>query len=380
MLPSVIFFSGLLLPPSETFIRAQGESLQQFRPYYVGSRFVPGLSLPSDRSFVLNHGGKLGAAQEATFKLTGFAPTLYRKIEQLKPSLVHAHFGVCGTLALPVVKRLKLPMVVTFYGLDAVLTEEASNQRSLTNRVYFRRRARLKQEANLFIGVSEFIKQKLLSQGFPADRVIAHYYGVNTQLFQPDPAISREPVVLFVGRLTEKKGCEYLIRAMADIQKIHPDVELVIIGDGVLRSELEELAAKQLYRYKFLGLQPPEIVKEWMNRACLFAAPSITASNGDTEGLPTVIVEAQSMGLPVIATLHAGIPEAVIHGETGFLAAERDWQNLATYILHILENEDLWQRFSQNGQERMRTHFDLFRQTRILEGLYQSVLSTPLNI
>lgn len=374
MAPAVIFFSGLLLPPSETFIRSQGEALQNFSPYYVGSRFVKGLSLPSDRTFVINPGGILGAAKEATFKISGFSPPLYQKMQQLQPALVHAHFGVCGTLALPLAKHLKLPLIVTFYGLDATL-DANSRQNSLTHRVYFRRQARLKQETKLFIAVSEFIKQKLLTQGFPAERVIAHYYGVNTQLFQPDPKIARRPVVLFVGRLTEKKGCEYLIKAMAQVQMQYPDVELVVIGDGYLRAELEALAAKQLKRYKFLGFQSSEVVKQWMNQATLFAAPSITASNGDSEGLPTVVVEAQSMALPVVGSVHAGIPEAVIHGETGFLAPERDWQQLAKYMLRLLGDQALWQRFSLNGQERMRLHFDLPKQTRILEELYQKVLS-----
>jgi len=375
MAPAVIFFSGLLLPPSETFIRSQGEALQNFSPYYVGSRFVKGLSLPSDRTFAINQGGMLGKVTEALFKLTGYAPALDHKIQNLKPKLIHAHFGVNGTLAMPVARRLNLPLITTFHGLDSTLKQATSQKTSLTQQVYFRRQANLKHEAKLFIAVSDFIKEKLLEQGFPEEKVVAHYLGVDTQVLQPNPAIARRPVVLFVGRLTEKKGCEYLIKAMAQVQMQYPDVELVVIGDGYLRAELEALAAKQLKRYKFLGFQSSEVVKQWMNQATLFAAPSITASNGDSEGLPTVVVEAQSMALPVVGSVHAGIPEAVIHGETGFLAPERDWQQLAKYMLRLLGDQALWQRFSLNGQERMRLHFDLPKQTRILEELYQKVLS-----
>lgn len=380
MAPTIIFLSGKLLPPSETFIRAQGESLKAFTPYYVGSRFVKGLPLPSDRTFVINQGGMLGQAREGLFKVTGFAPSLYQTVAQLHPALIHAHFGVCGALALPLAKRLKLPLVVTFYGLDATLKAEESTHKSLTHWVYFRRQEALKRETQLFIAVSNFIKQKLLAQGFPDDRVIAHYYGVDTQLFRADPTIPREPVVLFVGRLIEKKGCEYLIRAMAEVQMTHPHVELVLIGEGTLRPELEALADQKLARYRFLGLQPPEVVKQWMNRATLFVAPSVTASDGDSEGLPTVVVEAQSMGLPVVGFIHAGIPEAVLHGETGFLAIERDWQQLAKYISQLLEDGDLWKRFSRDGQTRIRHQFDLQHQTRVLEALYQKSLSIPTTL
>ena len=375
--PRVIFFTGLLLPPSETFIRAQGEALQQFTPFYVGSRGVTGLSLPSDRTYVINQGNFGGSAAEAIFKLTGRAPALYKKIQQLEPALIHAHFGVNGTLALPVAKRLNLPLITTFYGLDATLERATSEQTSLTHQAYFRRQSALKREAQFFIAVSMFIKQKLLDQGFPADKVVTHYYGVDTQFFQPDPNTSRESVVLFVGRLTEKKGCEYLIKAMAQIQVSYPHIKLVILGDGSLRSELEALASQQLRNYSFLGMQSPEICKRWMQRSKLIVIPSVTATNGDSEGLPTVLLEAQAVGLPVIASMHAGIPEAVIHKETGFLAAERDWQQLANYISQLLENPDLWQRFSQRGQERIRLHFDLSKQAKGLENLYQTVLSRP---
>lgn len=370
---NLVFFSGLLLPPSETFIRAQGEGLQQFTPYYVGSRLVKGLSLPSERTLVVNRGGALGTAQEGLFKLLGSAPRLYKQVQQLNPVLIHAHFGLNGSLALPLARTLKIPMLVTFHGSDATKKDEYV-RRSISHQVYFRRREALKREARLFIAVSEFIKSKLVEQGFPQDKIVVHHIGVDTEVFQPDPAVPRQPVVLFVGRLAEKKGCEYLIRAMAQVQASLPDVELVIIGDGPLRLELEHLAASSLHRYQFLGLQPPQVVKSWMNRSLMLAAPSITASTGDSEGLPTVVVEAQAMGLPVVGSVHAGIPQAVLHGETGFLAAERDSKGLAEHILRLLKDPILWQSFSCNGQQRVRNLFDLRKQNQALENIYEAVL------
>jgi glycosyltransferase involved in cell wall biosynthesis len=372
--PKVILFSGRLLPSSETFIRAQGEGLHKFTPYYVGSRLVKGLSLPSERTFVVNQGGTLGAAQEILFKFLGSAPKLYQQVQQLNPVLIHAHFGLNGALALPLARTFKLPLVVTFHGSDATTKDEYVRKTSISHRIYFRRREALKREARLFIAVSEFIREKLLEQGFPSDKVVVHSIGVNTEVFQADQSVPREPVVLFVGRLAQKKGCEYLIQAMAKVQAQMPEVELAIVGDGPLRLKLEDLAAKSLKRYKFLGLQPPEVVKSWMNRSLILAAPSVTAPTGDSEGLPTVVVEAQAMGLPVVGSIHAGIPQAVVHGETGFLAAERDWKSLAEYILRLLQHPMLWQSFSRNGQQRMRNLFDLHKQTQALEGIYEAVL------
>ena len=89
---------------------------------------------------------------------------------------------------------------------------------------------------------------------------------------------------------------------------------MVVLGDGILRSSLESLAGSLLSNYCFLGVQQPEVVKEWMNKAFLLGAPRVTTATGESEGLPIVILEAQAMGLPVISSIHAGIPEAIIDG------------------------------------------------------------------
>lgn len=372
--PNLLLFSGRLLPASETFVRAQGENIKTFTPYYGGARFVEGLSLPAERCCVVNSGGQLGKISEALFKLWGVAPQFYRKLKTLNPALIHAHFGPCGALALPIAHQLNVPLVVTFHGFDAMMTDEYARQDSISTKVYLKRRESLKHNAKQFIAVSAFIRSKLMAQGFPEDKIRVHHIGVNTEFFQADASIPREPVVLFVGRLTEKKGCEYLIRAMSLAQQQIEQAELVILGDGPLRQDLEELARQKLRRYRFLGFQPPDVVKDWMNRASILTVPSVTASNGDSEGLPMVVVEAQAMGLPIIGSIHAGIPEAVVHGETGFLFTERDWDAMAKYIVELLSYPDLWKQMSMNGQIRMRKHFDLAQQTAILETIYRSVL------
>lgn len=376
--PTVLIFNGRLLLPSETFIKAQAESLKKFSPYYVGARRVVGLPLASERALVVNKGGPCGKAAEYLFKQTGLAPHLSRQLKPLKPQLIHAHFGVCGTLALPLATMLKVPLIVTFHGFDASMTDDYARRSSITTRVYLRRRDQLKHKASRFIAVSDFIKGKLVKQGFPEDKICVHYIGIDTDRFQPDPTIERRPAVLFVGRLVEKKGCEYLIRAMSAVQQQVPDAELVIIGDGPLRHQLEILAGQTLKNYRFLGLQTPDQVKTWMNQACLLAAPSVTTVDGDTEGLPMVILEAQSMELPVVSSYHAGIPEAIIDGETGFLVSERATDTLSKQILNLFLDPNLWQKFSLAGQQRIRTNFNLRRQNQLLEQIYQDVINQSL--
>jgi colanic acid/amylovoran biosynthesis glycosyltransferase len=371
---NILIFNSLLLPPSQTFIRDPAEKLQRFKAYYVGSRRVPGLDLPPERTLVVNRGDFFGKIEEQLFKLTGLAPRLYRQVQQLHPVLIHAQFGLSGAIILPWARSLAIPLIVHYRGADATIDEASSRYISLNHWLYFQRKEQLKRETQLFITVSKFIKDKLVEQGFPPEKIISHYHGVDLDQFRPDPDINREPIVLFVGRLTEKKGCEYLIQAMAQVQLELPDLELVIIGDGPLKPQLEAQAAQSLRRYQFLGVQPPDVVKSWMNRARLLAAPSITAAQGDSEGLPNVVLEAQAMALPVVSTVHAGIPEAVVHGETGFLTAERDARSLAEYSLRLLKDPDLWQDFSRKGRKHVETNFDRTRQTRVLESIYESVL------
>lgn len=372
--PNIVFFNGLLLPASETFIRAQGEELQKFTPYYVGSRKVRGLPLPEERTLVVNQGGIVGKAKEGIFKVSGTAPRLCQQLTNIDPILIHAHFGICGALALPLAKQLNIPLITTFYGIDITMKDKLARKASLSHRVYFRRQQSLKLQSKVIIAISKFIERKLIEKGFPSDKIVINYIGVDTKIFQPILDISRQPIVLFVGRLTEKKGCKYLIEAMSKVQTIMPGIELVVIGDGVLRSSLESLAKSSLKRYRFLGIQPPEAVRNWMNKAMVFSVPSVTAASGDAEGLGVVFAEAQAMGLPVVSSTNGGIPEVVAHGETGFLAAEKDWESLSQYIMQLFQDNDLWQKFSLNGKERVNMHFDQSKLSKGLENIYTTVI------
>jgi glycosyltransferase involved in cell wall biosynthesis len=373
--PNVIMWCGLILPRSETFVRSQADSLERFAPHFAGCRSTgAGALIPADECHLVNSGGAAGKLRESAFKLTGLAPGLVRQLRALWPALIHAHHGISGALALPLARALRLPLVVTFYGADATVTAKSARFTSIAGWTYHRRARRLQQEPALIIAVSRFIKRQLVARGYPEDKIVAHYYGVDTQKFRADPAVTREPIVLFVGRLAEKKGVAYLLRAMELVQQRAPDLHLVIAGDGPLRPTLEPLA-RNLRRCTFLGMQSHEVVKGWMNRASMLVAPSVTAASGDSEGLPTVIVEAQAMGLPVIATAHAGNTEAITDGQTGLIAQERDVETLAEHITRLASDKDLWVRLSHNARRQVERQFDLRQQTRVLEGLYDDVLA-----
>jgi glycosyltransferase involved in cell wall biosynthesis len=183
-------------------------------------------------------------------------------------------------------------------------------------------------------------------------------------------------VVLHVARLVEKKGTAYLLEAFAAIREKHPQASLVIVGDGPLRERLtrhaEELALVD--RVVWVGAAQHSVVRSWLRQASVFCLPSCTALNGDSEGLPISLLEANASGVAVVATRHAGIPEAVVDDSTGLLVGERDAAALAEALDALLSSESQRKAFGERARQMTQERFDLFRQTRALEQLYEGVL------
>jgi glycosyltransferase involved in cell wall biosynthesis len=364
-----IVYREELLGASETFVVGQAESMPRFQAFYVGLRRRPGLSLPESRVHIVGGNNLYGKLQRARFKLAGPSSHLKSMLAAKHPVLIHAHFATDGCNAMGLARALNLPLVVTFHGYGVTMDD------AHLPKGFIRRRDLLKAQAAKFICVSEFMRAQAIAKGFPSEKMVVHYTGIDLQVFSASPTISRSSVVLFVGRLVPKKGCEYLIRAMACVQKTMPEARLVVIGDGPLRQQLELQAASALKNYQFLGEQKAEAVREWMNRAMVFGAPSVTAESGDAEGFGMVFAEAQAMGLPVVSFANGGIPEAVADEQTGFLVREKDDQALAAKILLLLSNRELWTRMSQAGPVRAKRLFDIRTQATSLENVYKTVLS-----
>jgi len=280
--------------------------------------------------------------------------------------------------AVSLAEKLKLPLIVTLHGSDATATDLRYHKPHFGQRRYLANKEKLQNSGAVFLAVSEFIRRKLLQQGFPEHKVLVHYTGVNIRIFQP-ASTERDPIILFVGRLVESKGAEFLIRAAAEVQRQLPAMELVLIGEGPLRADLEKRAKESLRRCRFLGAQSLEEVRQWMNRTSVLCVPSVKVRSGIEEAFGMVYVEAQAVGKPVVAFDSGGVSEAVSHGHTGYLAPERDWQALAGYIFTLLENPELRKRFGAAGRERVVRQFDLEKRTKVLEEIYTKVSGNKLN-
>jgi colanic acid/amylovoran biosynthesis glycosyltransferase len=170
------------------------------------------------------------------------------------------------------------------------------------------------------------------------------------------------------------------LRAMGQVRQTHPYAQTVVIGDGPLRPSLEKLAGQLGIPCQFLGAQPGSVVRQWLSTARVFCVPSITAANGDSEGLGMVFAEAQGMGTPVVSFRHGGVPEIVVEGRTGLLAQEGDFNLLALNIQRLLEDHGFWNRCAEEGTAWVRSRFDLKLQTLQLEQVYEELCRPTQNV
>jgi glycosyltransferase involved in cell wall biosynthesis len=178
--------------------------------------------------------------------------------------------------------------------------------------------------------------------------------------------------------LVEKKGVEYLLEAFALVAAELPEVRLEIAGDGPLRPSLERSTSESglSARVRFHGSLSHGAVAALMQNASLVCQPSVTASDGDSEGLPTVVLEAAATAKPLVGTRHSGIPEIIVDGKTGFLVAERDVGALADRLLSLLKNAELRRKMGEAGRKRIEEKFDLKKQAKRLEEIYSETISS----
>jgi glycosyltransferase involved in cell wall biosynthesis len=361
---AVIWRSSMLLG-SETFIRNQGNALTSWQPTFMGATKIES-AISVDTDVIAFPATAAGRRDLLRLKVTGRSARLRSVLAAIRPAVVHAHFGGDGWLISGSAASLGIPLILTVHGYDVTRLPAADGLRGIR----YRRNLRVVfQRASLILAVSEFIRDKAIGLGADPRKVRVHHTGVSMP-----PALPAGPKawdVLFVGRFVEKKGIDDLLEAVGALGSLRPRV--LLIGTGPLEDQVRARAAELGIDATFAGAQEPAVVQQRMAESRIFVSPSKTAANGDTEGLPTTILEAASQGLPTVSTVHSGIPEAVLHGQTGLLGAEGDRQALATNIQRLLTDEALRTRLGERARGHVTAHFDLARQTLLLEELYDMV-------
>ena len=283
--------------------------------------------------------------------------------------IVHCHFGALGLKAVMLreVDALRGRIVVTFHGEDIT-----NYPRQFRGNIY----APLFAHGDLFLPVSARWNDALITLGCPPDRIKVHRMGVDVRRSARRPthqSSNGRLRIVSVARLVEKKGIADAIRAVAAVPFVH---EYVIVGDGPLRAELRELVRTLgiSSNVRFTGALPRSEVAAALHGADVFLAPSVTATDGDIEGIPVSIMEAMAEGLPVVATRHSGIPELVADEVSGFLVDEHDVAGLAKRLSLLAADSDMRARMGLAGHAIVARQFDVRRLTEDLESHYRELL------
>ena len=287
--------------------------------------------------------------------------------------VILAHFGPNGLRALALRRLLgsRAPIATVFHGYDLSVWPRQRGAH---------RYHPLFAEGELMLPISDLFRERLIEFGCPAYKISVQRMGVDLASlpFRLRPSSQGAPIeVLSIGRLVEKKGFADALRALASPRLAGAPLRYHLVGDGPLRTELQDLTRNLNLgeRVVFHGSLLREQIRELRDRADLMLVPSVTAANGDQEGLPVALMEAMAAGLPVVATRHSGIPELVIDGQTGLLVPERDPEALAASISRLLAEPSLRERLALAARERVAERHSLTHLNAELEARMQSLVA-----
>ena len=365
----VAIFRKRLLSYSETFIADQGQLLPHYKPIYCG------YSIDSSGQHLIANAKQILLSQYSNWP--GFSKLMLRQglgggrrwLAQLaaqNSTLMHAHFFNDGVDAIRLSQKLGIPLVTTVHGHDITKHDNAGAQIRLRETFF--------SQVDCVIAVSQFMARQALERGCPENKLRQHYIGIDLEKFKQPKQETDHPSILFVGRLVEKKGCTYLLQAIERLSSRFPDLTLTIVGDGDLRQPLQQEAASRKIQVEFVGSENAVQIRERLAQCWVFAAPSITADSGDTEGLGMVFLEAQALSTPVVSFRSGGVVEAVADQSTGLLCEEKDVDCLVANIAELLENSTLRHNMGNRGRERVEADFDVRKQCARLEKIYDEFI------
>lgn len=293
--------------------------------------------------------------------------TLLRVLTETRARLLHIYFGQIAVHLLPLIRTWDNPSIVSFHGADVMVDMNKAAYRSAT--------LRMLDAVKLVLVRSESLRCALIDLGCDPEKIEIQRTGIPLEEFSFRERISPNNGdwrFVQAGRLIEKKGLLVTLRMFAAFLRQYPNATLTIAGEGPLLGELQNLARELniAQRVSFTGFISQEELREIYYQSHIFVHPSQTGRDGNQEGVPNSMLEAMATGLPVFATEHGGIPEAVENGVSGVLVAERDDEGLARALVNAAQDPGFLSRLARAGAESIRKNFDLQQQAQRLEDIY----------
>ena len=295
---------------------------------------------------------------------------LLRILAKTDARLLHIYFGHIAVHLLPLIRAWQKPSIVSFHGADVMVDMGRPAYRSATREML--------DAVKLVLVRSESLRRAVIDLGCDEKKIQLQRTGIPLDEFpfrgRSFPPRGRGGEWRFVqaGRLIEKKGLPVTLHAFARFSGQYPNARLTIAGEGPLLSTLQELTheLKIDNRISFTGFISQEQLRDLFYASHIFMHPSETGSDGNQEGIPNSMLEAMASGLPVFATEHGGIPEAIENGVSGVLVPEHNHEELGRTLLNAVQDPDFLSRVGRAGADAVAQKFDQRIQVRRLEDIY----------
>ena len=331
--------------------------------------------IPRPHRNYLRHGWMKFVQRQPALIYRGEHQLLVSILERRGADMMHIYFGHTGVHLLPFIRGWNKPCVVSFHGADVALNLQVQDYAAKL-RVLF-------DAVPVVLARSQSIADRLVRIGCDPAKIRINRTGFPLAEF---PFRNRELPrdgewrIVQACRLIEKKGLATAIRAFAQFAREFPAAEFHVAGKGELQTDLQRLAYELGVgeRVRFLGFLGQSDLRNVYHRSHIFLHPSETPADLNQEGVPNSMLEAMATGLPVVATRHGGIPEAVTDGLSGYLHPERDAPGVADSLLRIARSPSNYVRFSRAAREKIAATFDQSVTIRNLERVYEEVAAEPM--
>lgn len=369
------------MAPSETFIRRELEQLRR-RNWPIFTRLLKGgigplryslLSCPEGfrwrffKASCARISEELFRAPLVAFRILKHLPQsacLAKKVVDTESQLIHAHFaGITADLAAIAAHTLGLPWTCSVHAHDVFTTEPQTLFRRL-------------RTANGITGCSQLAVQAVIDCGIPAGNVTLIHHGLPLNDFSFD-TIQPDGVIFTAGRLERKKGNDTLIRACEILQKRNVNFTCVIAGSGSLFKKLKRLTEKLDLKKAvvFIGWQSQEETRSYLMDASVMALPSRRTRDGDSDGIPNILVEALALGTPVVTTTASAAGEVLVNAVSGLLVPPDDPEQLATALAQALGSKELRIRMAKEGRQAAEKFFDGSKNIQQLEAFFEKAIT-----
>lgn len=378
--PHVAVWRDKFAPYSQTFIFDELRHHTRYQATVFTERRINAHRFPYNDVVALNQSAP--ALQLPHYWLTNRSSLFDSQLRRRNFSLIHAHFGTSGVRALPYALRHRLPLITSFHGKDfAILFGGLSG---LPWHWHYRAYGkRLLERCTLLLAASGALRNALVKEGCREEKIELFQLGIDLTKFSRKRKLEKRLHVVMVGRLVEKKGFKYALRAIGELGALRSQIRVTVIGSGPRNRELQRLTSQLGLTniVTFLGALQHASVAEVISDADIIMAPSVTTRLGDQDSGIIAVKEAAASAVPCIGTLHGGLPEIVEHGRTGFLVNERDVAGLCRHLRELLASRDLRDAMGEAARRKMLAEYDIRTANDRLEAIYDRVIrqSTPPN-